>query len=388
MTIIRPVRWAMDANPAHRAFVARRLLALKDALKSEIQGATDERSLRLATWNLMHFGDGGAYTRTTESMLYIAEIIDHFDLVAVQEVNEDLTQLEDLVKSYLGAGWDYIVTDMVEGTAGNYERLAFLYRTGKVQFCREAGEIVLPTGQEIAAPGSTGTTGHVQFARTPFSVSFRAGWLRFKLCTVHIHYGRDQSEGSPDLIRRRAEIQAIANLLAGRQDKESRDATARARARGWKAPEEAGWNANYLLLGDFNIISPEHETMQALTEAGFNVLDKGQADLAGSGHHYDQIACRTAHPGFTVRNSGVFAMFDHVYRTADIDHYLDEAHLDAVWERLNPDAGQEPRRTREQAAQYFTRYYRKHQMSDHELLWAELGIDYARDYLERIIAEE
>ena len=79
MTKINSLRWRFE-DPVHRKFVAERLAALKAALHEQIHDGTDERSLRLATWNIMHFGDGGGYDRTPESMLYIAEIIDHFDL--------------------------------------------------------------------------------------------------------------------------------------------------------------------------------------------------------------------------------------------------------------------------------------------------------------------
>ncbi|MNC94948.1 hypothetical protein D3C83_119420 [compost metagenome] len=43
-------------------------------------------------------------------------------------------------------------------------------------------------------------------------------------------------------------------------------------------------------------------------------------------------------------------------------------------------------RPRDKALAYFRNYYRKHQMSDHKLLWCEICIDYANDYLERVIA--
>lgn len=379
MTIIHPLRWRPEftAKPAYRKFVAERLKALKAALKAEIHGATSEHSLRLATWNLMHFGDGGGYDRTLESMLYIAEIIDHFDLVAVQEVNRDLTKLEQLIDEHLGAEWDYIVTDTAGGGAsdrgpGNNERLAFLYRKSKVRFCKEAGEIVLPEGQTIAAPREDASVAQLQFARTPFAVAFRASWFRFKLCTVHIFYGT----GAAGLAQRKAEIERIAGFLAQRQEEERLAMVKRAKARGWTNAEEAGWDANLILLGDFNIVSPEHETMQALKQAGFDVPTALQTTNLGNDHHYDQIAVKAAHPGFRVLRSGVFDMLAHVYRDADADFYADV---------VQPPRMVRADRTRAKQLDYFRRYYRVQQMSDHKLLWAELCVDYAGDYLDAII---
>ncbi len=384
MTQINRVRWSLNKDPIHQKFVAERLLALKAALESEIHGATSERSLRLATWNIMHFGDGGGYQRSEEAMLFIAEIIDHFDLVAVQEVNRNLAALESLVNNYLGKAWDYLVTDTAGGhgsktDAGNNERLAFLYRRGKVQFEKEVGEIVLPTGQEIAAPGGDGTVGaKVQFARTPFSVAFKANWLSFKLCTVHIFYGKD-GDNTPEMEQRRAEIQEIAKFLSQRQEGERKARVDSAKANNWTNPEEGGHSANYILLGDFNIISPEHKTMKALEDNGFTVATKPhRTDLSGN-HHYDQIAYKAAHPDFKVINSGVFSMLDHVYRDEDAAHYIDHLKVERI---IKGDNGPRPR---EKAEAYFKQYYRRHQMSDHKLLWCEIAIDYSGKYLQNII---
>ncbi|PIW56349.1 MAG: endonuclease [Sphingomonadales bacterium CG12_big_fil_rev_8_21_14_0_65_65_10] len=384
MTMISSLRWKF-ADPVHRTFVAERLKGLKQALRSQIHGTTDERSLRLATWNLMHFGDGGGYRRTEESMLYIAEIIDHFDLVAVQEVNRDLTALETLIDNHLGDRWDYLVTDTAswrkrDRDAGNQERLAFLYRKSKVHFCKEVGEIVLPKGQEIAAPGEEGITAKVQFARTPFSVAFRSGWLKFKICTVHIFYG-DAGKNSPKMRQRRDEIARIAEFLASRQEDEGQALVDRAKQAGWTEPEDARAGSNYILLGDFNIVSPEHETMKALIDAGFSVPTELHATNLDSTHYYDQIAIKAAEPGFSILHSGVFDMLAHVYRDADADHYVDHVKPAA----FAKDSKGKPR-SRDQQITYFKRTYRRNQMSDHKLLWCEVCVDYSDEYLADIIA--
>jgi hypothetical protein len=379
MTMIHRVRWSLKTSEKHRKFVAERLIALKAALRAQIPDNTSETSMRLATWNLMHFGDGGAYDRTEESMLNIAEIIDHFDLVAVQEVNRNLAKLEDLMNNYLGNDWAYLVTDTAGGhgdhtDAGNNERLAFLYRKAKIHFRCETGEIVLPTGQEIAAPNGSGGTRPVQFARTPFTVAFRASWLKFKLCTVHILYG-SANENSPEMKQRKAEIRKIAQFLAARQEHERKAAIAAAKEAGWSNYKEAGWAANFVLLGDFNIISPQHGTMKALEEAGFSLGSHSNTDL-GNNHCYDQIVYKAAHPDFEVIASDAFDMLKYVYRNEDAEHYIDVAKI----ERLTADG-----RDRDRAISYFKRYYRRNQMSDHKLLWCEIAIDYSTDYLQQVV---
>jgi hypothetical protein len=267
-------------------------------------------------------------------LFYIAEIISCFDLVAVQEVNRDLSALEK-VMAILDREWDYIVTDATEGPGGNEERMAFVYNTEKVVFRKVAGEIVLPDGQLIVSrkkikeankkeakkPGEASaaaveTEGAIragqqeakqQFARTPFLVAFQSGWFKFSLCTVHIFYGRDTGEA---LQRRIAEIKALVKFFADRQDRESREEEASHRL-----PE------NYILLGDFNVISPEHETMAALVSQGFTVPEEidGTKVRTEGDHFYDQIASRVRDQRFRVKGGGLVHIYQDVFRDDPAD---------------------------------------------------------------------
>ncbi|WP_026941191.1 endonuclease/exonuclease/phosphatase family protein [Hellea balneolensis] len=385
-------------NKDHRVHVAERLKALREQLKSEVSDQTDEHDLRLATWNLMHFGGSGASWRNTDAMLYIAEIIDHFDLVAVQEVKTDMTQLEDLVDDYLGDEWDYIVTDSSGDGLGNSERMAFLYRKGKVRFSRLAGEIVLPDGQTIVGAAKLDHVDvfdrHQQFARSPFLVGFQCGWFQFKLCTVHIYFGDDpkkpddMTEADFDEIKgtymdlRRAEIAELAKFFKKRQDKERREEKKRLRDKGWDTVPSA---ANYILLGDFNIVSPEHETMKALLDNGFKVPDNIKdlpTTLGKTVGYYDQIAHRLKDERIEHRVSNAFNFRKSVFRPEDADHYIDVVKDGYVNGKIKKKT-----RSRDQMRAYFNRYRFKNQMSDHQLLWSSFKVDLAEDYLDTIQEE-
>src|SRR5260370_28229502 len=149
-----------------------RLLNLRAGLDTDITTKNKQHSFHLASWNIRDFGGHrlNPSPRLPESLLYIAEVISAFDLVAVQEVNEDLTEFQTVMR-LLGPHWNYIVT----GQSGNMERLAFVYDTRKILFRHIAGQIVLPakTGKQP-----------IQFNRTPFMVAFQAGWFKFNICTV------------------------------------------------------------------------------------------------------------------------------------------------------------------------------------------------------------
>jgi len=259
-------------DPVQRERCARRLLAMRRTL-APLRAKRSDSTLLLATWNIRDFGAGrlNPSPRLPESFFYLAEIVSCFDLVALQEVNRKLEDFDRLV-AILGPTWDYILTDATEGTAGNGERMAFLFRRDKVRFGKIAGEIVLPQGQTIVAEdavkpperaepdaGGSGSGSGLQFARTPFLVAFQAGWFRFNLCTVHIYYGTENGAG---LRRRIAEIKALVSFFAKRQDAENKGLARLQSAQ------------NYILLGDFNVVSPQHETMAALLEKGFTVPEQ------------------------------------------------------------------------------------------------------------------
>jgi len=252
-------------DKATRKRCAERLLAIRKSLK-RIHDRKRDSSLLLATWNIRDF-DSNKFKwgpRLEETFYYLAEMISAFDLVALQEVNRDLKPLRTLV-GILGREWDYLVTDVTEGSGGNNERMAYVFNTEKVWFRKIAGEVVLPSGQLIVSQKTKKNKEGVdetvdveqQLARSPYLVAFQSGWFKFSLCTVHIYFG---SESGAQLKRRIDEIKELVKFFAKRQDEENK-----------QTKDRLGNVENYILLGDFNVVSPEHKTMQALKSNGFKV---------------------------------------------------------------------------------------------------------------------
>ncbi len=311
-----------------------RLLALRAGLRGDVTPTNKQTSFHLATWNIRDFGGHrlNPSPRMPESLLYIAEIVSAFDLVAVQEVNEDMREFQMLMR-LLGRHWSYIITDQ----SGNMERLAFVYDTRKILFRNLAGEIVLPP--------ATGGKPVAQFNRTPYLVAFQAGWFKFNLCTVHIYYGSDS-----DTAKRRQEIADIAQFFAKRQ----------------KADGET-----YILLGDFNILNPEDELMGALLGGGFEVPAEIRKPTAlASGNFYDQIALRTKKKEVEIASAGVFHWQNYVFR--DDEDF-------PVYQPLLPKKTKSGKPAKTDAAAYKT--WRTWQMSDHLPLWTEIKMDFTESYL-------
>jgi endonuclease/exonuclease/phosphatase family metal-dependent hydrolase len=318
------------------------LLRLKEAFKTE--GVPERRRasrLLLATWNIREFESEKYGARQREALYYIAEIIEHFDMVAIQEVREDLSSLEKVMR-ILGSQWDYLLTDVTEGRQGNFERMAFVYDTRKVTFGGLAGEIVVPpVDKQTPAP---------QFARTPFMVGFRTGWFKFTICTTHIYYGKSVANDP----QRVWEIGQLSDYLAKAAEKEH------------------AWAKNMILLGDFNIFKQGDETYEALTKPGFEI----HPELVGIGSNvdqskiFDQIAfiAPDLKDKLVDCNAGVFDFYKYVYTKDDDENEVYAADIP------NTETGT-PGKFKD---------WRTYQMSDHLPMWIELRVDFSPEYLRRI----
>ena len=367
-----------------RLRVVDRLLKLREQLK-EIPEKTATETLLIATWNIREFGDG----RLEESLYYIAEIIDHFDIVVIQEINAKKPDGFKSVMKILGDNWSYIISDGVMGRDGGSEAMAFVYNKNKVQFTNLAGEIVLQNSKKLEGAIVNGKVlvdgvlvdgkvqSKVQFARTPFMVSFMANWFSFNICTVHIYYGEEKNERGI-VERRKKEIETISSVLLERQKEE---------------------DVSYILLGDFNITETDGEYFNALSKKrGFFVpkeIQKHHTDL-GQVSHYDQIAFKLKLEDQMVlydddkQKAGAFNFTKTVFRDNDEvsdydiyfndyrDSYIDE--LDNRNKKLKEKGKAEEEDTVEGRRAFF-RTWRTYQMSDHLPLWVELKIDFSDQFL-------
>lgn len=240
---------------------------------SGIPDKITDYNLLIGTWNIRHFG--GVYAaweenprspkRNWRALAYLAEVIRHFDIVAVQEVKRETSGIRTLLETFLGPAWAIIFSDVTSGSAGNTERLAYIYDTRRVQPSGLAGEIVLPP-DEHGDPAD-------QFARTPYIVGFRAAQEHFALLTAHIKYGNAPDDRLP-------ELRALADHIA----REIRDRTQLPNA------EES----NLIVLGDFNIDQRGHNPLfRAFVATGLTVppqLWDLRTTFNTQPKYYDQIA--------------------------------------------------------------------------------------------------
>lgn len=227
----------------------------------------------------------------------------------------------------------------------------------------------LERGHRLQLPRPTQADGVLQFARTPYFVGFRAGALNLMLCTVHIFYG-EKGATSVGMRRRVEEIERLTELLGQRARDELR----------------SDGDSVFILLGDFNIVGREHQTMRALERRGFRVPAGIREIPAGTNvkrtMFYDQIAFHQHAASALVEpeslRAGVFDFFDYVFRLSDRHPGSeDEALLGPRMDAARIEAG-----SKAAAWRYDT--WRTFQMSDHLPLWVELQTDDRSHRLRRL----
>lgn len=330
-----------------------KLLQLRKQLAASIPEKTAEKTLLLATWNIREFDSPAYGDRLSESFYYIAEIISRFDLVAIQEVRQDLKALDRLM-DILGYNWDCLYSDVTPGTRGNGERMAIVFDKRKVKPAGLIGQLVLPPIEFRDEQGKLQYQSASQLVRTPLVAGFRSGWTDFVLTTVHIVYGTDAAE-SPQRVE---EIRQVARYLKKRAD------------------DKYEWSRNFIVLGDFNIHSPGDSTLGALNEGGFLIPPELQhlPSNVEQNKFYDQIAFRIRPGKFgTTGKAGVFNYYQSVFRAEDESSYA----MDMGAAYISTSDGL----ARKNQSTYYRAYWRTYQMSDHLPMWVELRIDYSDEYL-------
>jgi hypothetical protein len=147
-----------DAARQFKLKTVARLKTLRAGLDAHFiaQGSTPhthQDCIRMASWNLREFDNTKYGFRTRDAMIFIAEIMARFDIIAVQEVNKDLKALKDLLR-LMGPDWSFLATDQAPKGRGNAERFAFVFNTKRVRSTLIAGEVTLSGKDRLMLPHS------------------------------------------------------------------------------------------------------------------------------------------------------------------------------------------------------------------------------------------
>lgn len=200
----------------------------------------------LATWNIANLG---LQKRRDKDLELIAHILSHFDIIAVQEVNANLSHFSKIMTILQNDKFDMMITD----PAGSQERLAVIYRSDVLRPRQLFGEldynpsgkvvggkyVISPKKQSFTFKGKKIQTSFYNFNRNPFLSTWEVigRSTSFLLANVHIYYGDDTTE-SAEFKNRIAEVYFLANWAREQQ-------TARKVIKLYEP--------NVVLIGDMNI---------------------------------------------------------------------------------------------------------------------------------------
>lgn len=305
--------------------------------------------LLVASWNIANLG---AQKRTDDALKVVAHLLKRFDLIAVQEVNAKFQTFLKVVKSM--PGFTYVMTD----TAGNQERLAYVYRTSKVKPRELFGELALRPREypkrtvkvryTVRGEKRVDTFKSLRFHpfdRNPFIGSFKAGKIDFTVVDVHLYFGEFQDSKTKaerkKYARRVLEIFALSRWADRRFD-----------------DPKGTYDRDIILLGDMNVpvMSKKDAAFKALTAFGFQAvryLESGRtggSNISGT-KTYDQVAFAPGTMRKRIVDKGVFDFDNAIFR--------------GLWEKLNK------KHSSKRALGLFNRHV-KHHLSDHRPIWVEL----------------
>ena len=280
-----------------------------------------EGKLLLASWNIANMGDT-KQVRRTKDVKIIAEILSWFDLVAIQEVKENLSDFEK-VRSYLPTNYDMVLSDQ----AGNDERMVFVYDSDRVERLELAGEVAIPPSDHRYIKLDFTEQKFRGFDRNPYAVAFSCGNKEFTVVNAHLYFGNDNAHS-----RNRRALEGYAlGRWADLRDKRS-DA----------------YSDNVIVIGDLNMPAAVtgDKIYDAFTDRGLHI-PKHQTRIGTTiteGKHYDQLAFLPGDAGQLFLKDGVF----------DFDG--------CIFSELWDDSA-----TGRKVFEAYVRYY----ISDHRPIWAQ-----------------
>jgi hypothetical protein len=239
----------------------------------------------LASWNIANLG---LQKRREQDLELIAHVLGHFDMIAVQEINEELDHLNIIMALLRPLKYEIVFTD----SAGSQERLGVIYRTdlfrpgllfGELDYNPNGkivdGKYVIPPKKQTFKAGSKKfVTTFYNFNRNPFISTWQAidSDLRFLLVNAHLYFGEDGDE-NPQFLNRVAEAYFLSQWASEQRR---------------KGPSKV-YESNIILSGDMNVprMESDNPVYRALLRQG--MLPTRYSTEAGTTtqdfNTYDQI---------------------------------------------------------------------------------------------------
>ncbi len=253
--------------------------------------------LTVASWNVR---DLSVASRDASEQARIADVIQRYDAVAVQEIND--AQILDSIRGLLasrGGQWATVLSNKLGNSASTAEHYGVIYRTSRLHltYTQQLPEVTTETG--------------VAFDREPFVVGLGTndGRFDFALLDVHVTWGTVA-------VNRIAEVKALKQYYA------------------LALPQER----DVLVVGDFNRNANDSASVGWLaTNTGlFTTTSPDVPTHISATNTYDQIMLN---PAYTTEYAGVHGVFKHdeqLFGNDDALASLAASDHRPVWVELQP----------------------------------------------------
>lgn len=347
---------AFSANTTMGSRVARNM----DSLRVELSQLPDRKktdNLLIGTWNVrelgVHTSDDGARTaRSEEAELYVAQILSHFDLVALQEVF-DIRALHRIV-AHLEPNYGVALGAPSPGACGREgmggERLGFVYDRRKLRLLDENSTVVIDgrSDRRMLATYPDWADAVENFeqeqpCRPPFLARFDSQGWEFSIFTLHAYFGRNTGELH---VRRLVDLYRIFSHFGRLQ-------------------RRADTSTSLLFAGDLNASDPGGPEQQVVEALGFDLFgrDAQRPTNVAQTKAYSRIGVlHSDAQGIAAAHDGIFAAFDVVYRDDQLPEYRSDFSAALRAAQGNWIAENE---------ELFYRRWRTYQISDANLKWVE-----------------
>jgi hypothetical protein len=171
-----------------------KLIQHRDAMPADVARnrnipATGESGkILLASWNIANLG---VHKRRPADLKVIASILSWFEIVAIQEIADNLDDFMGLIAE-LPDHFAWIFNDR----AGNDERSAYLYDTRRVTLSPKIGEVVIVDSDRryVRLPGIERK--FRGFNRNPYLAEFSIEGTDILLTNCHLIYGSQSSSAA------------------------------------------------------------------------------------------------------------------------------------------------------------------------------------------------
>ncbi|WP_125779378.1 endonuclease/exonuclease/phosphatase family protein [Pseudoalteromonas rubra] len=257
----------MELTHLSKATAEKLKLLVERIEQSHIPPSMLDETLNIATWNIRDFGKR---RRSELAITLISRVLYQFDLIAITELRDDLTDFKRVMQQ-LGPDWQFVISDWQSDFGGNWERTAFVYDKRMVQFTGLAAE-AQPDRQKV----DDQYISEQSWWRAPYMASFKAGSFDFMMLAMHARWGTRPG--------REQELASFGDWIKSR----------------WVDNADTVFDEDLIVVGDFNIPRIGDRFYQALTHSSGLQMPLALAEIndtaASAGNkRYDQILHRARH---------------------------------------------------------------------------------------------